>query len=59
VQRLVKQYEQDLTLSDSPNVSEREIEVSFRIYSYFLEQVEAFFQRLCVAAGFQERGWKS
>jgi len=58
VERLLRQYTDDLSLTDDVNPAERELEITFRLCRYFLEQAGAFFKRLCRAAGFQETAWK-
>jgi hypothetical protein len=60
VHRLLKQYPEDLSLRTLwSDPEDHEVLVTFRLCSHFMGQVEAFFRRLCKAAGFQEKGWSS
>jgi hypothetical protein len=60
VRRLMNQYPEDLSLRTLwSDPEDHEVLVTFRLCSHLLEQVEAFFRRLCKAAGFQEKGWSS
>lgn len=59
VKRLIADYPDDLQLSDAGiREEERELVVSFRLCSHFIEQVEQFLQRFCKAAGFQAKAWE-
>jgi len=59
VRRLVKQYPDDVSLTPDPDSAIQEVRVTFRLCVGFLDKVGEFFQRLCRAAGFQERGCTS
>jgi hypothetical protein len=59
VQRLLREYPEDLSLTASrfegvTHTVDQELIPTFRLCSQFLAEVEAFFQRLCKAAGYQE-----
>ena len=59
VKRLLDEYKEGISLTDRANAEDREVEISLRLCLHFVTEVEQFFQRLCLAAGFQERAWKS
>ena len=55
---------EDLSLKDSEalgfvNTKSKELVATFRLCSHFLTEIEAFFTRLCSAAGFQTTSLKS
>ena len=63
VRRLLKAYPQDLSLRAPQalgllNTNSQELVATFRLCSHFLKEIEAFFARLCQAAGFQTTGLK-
>jgi hypothetical protein len=59
VEHLMERYPEDISLSDDPDPATKEVLVEFRLCARFLDQVGEFFQGLCRAAGFQERGFTS
>jgi len=59
VKRLLDEYKEDISLTDRANVEDCEVEISLRLCFHFVTEVDQFFQRLCLASGFQERAWKS
>lgn len=63
VRRLLKEYPKDLSLRAPEalglvNKNGQELVATFRLCSHFLNEIEAFFARLCQAAGFQATGLK-
>ena len=54
---LMAAYGDDLSLTDDRVPEHREIVVSFGLCAQFVDSVELFFQRFCMAAGFQPKAF--